>query len=81
MSRRSWLPVALVSLVIWGQQCVYVANLGDSLSPVADPFSEANALRAGEGYAKEGFSHSYGLPMVGYGDQFPETGFGLQGTA
>jgi hypothetical protein len=81
MTARSWLPIALVGLVVWGQQLAYVIALGDSLSPIADPFSEANALRAGEGYVEEGFSRNYGLPMVGYGDQFPETGFGLQGTA
>jgi hypothetical protein len=81
MTLRRWLPAALVSLVVWGQQVVYVVSLGDSLSPVADPFSEANALRAGEGYVQEGFTRNFGLPMVGYGDQFPEVGFGLQGTA
>jgi hypothetical protein len=81
MTLRGGLPVALVVLVVFGQQLAYVIGLGDSLSPIADPFSEANALRAGEGYVEQGFSRNYGLPMVGYGDQFPETGFGLQGTA
>ena len=71
MTSRRWLP-ALVVLVVWGQQVAYVTALGDSLSPVADAFSEANALRAGEGYAEQGFSRNFGLPMIGYGDQFPE---------
>lgn len=37
-------------------------------------FSEANALRAGEGFSKNGFLSNAGLPDVCYGNQFPNTG-------
>jgi len=81
MTLRSRLPAALVVLVVFGQQVATVAALGDALSPLADPFSEANAIRSGEGYAEQGFTLHAGLPMPGYGDRFPETGFRLQGAA
>lgn len=49
-------------------------SLGNELSARADPYSEADAVRSGEGYAALGFAAHHGLPDVLYGGRFPQTG-------
>ena len=44
-------------------------------SPTADPFSEANAIRAAQHYADYGFTVDAGLPHIVYGDRFPGAGW------
>jgi hypothetical protein len=60
------LPAARQARVAW--------SLGDALSSRADPYSEADAVRSGEGYAARGFTQHHGLPDVLYGGRFPEAG-------
>jgi hypothetical protein len=52
----------------------FASRWGNGLSEVADPYSEANALRAGERFAKDGFTVNCGLPDVTYGPRFPGRG-------
>lgn len=56
-------------------QVGFVIGLEGHLSPIADRYSEANALRAGERYATLGFTDYAGLPDVAYGTQFPNDGY------
>ncbi len=57
-----------------------VIGLSNNLSPVADGFSESNAIRAGESYVDQGFTHAAGLPNICYGGRFPDAGrFGETG--
>jgi hypothetical protein len=73
LERFGQVLIVLAVLVAWGSQVLYVLDLGDRLSPFT-AFSEANALRAGEGYVVQGFTSHAGLPVVSYGDQFPRVG-------
>jgi hypothetical protein len=70
--------VAATALALLGMTLLinvyYLVLCGNGLSPVADPYSEANALRAGERFDKEGFTVNHGLPDVSYGRRFPEWG-------
>ena len=43
----------------------YARSLGSGVSPSADPFSEANAVRAGINYQQDGFLRNAGLPNQG----------------
>lgn len=45
-------------------QCIFIFNFNTVLSPIADPYSEANALRAALSYNQKGFSRSFGLPHI-----------------
>jgi hypothetical protein len=47
---------------------------GNALSPV-DAFSEANALRAVDGFRSQGLGHDAGLGNVLFGTRFPNEGF------
>ena len=51
----------------------YLYRCGDGLSPF-DGFSEADAVRSAEKYAREGFLADRGLPNVTYGDHYPGEG-------
>jgi hypothetical protein len=66
----------VVGIVAWlGRgQVRFVFQLGNALSPIADAFSEACSLRAGENFAEHGFRSNKGLPDFAYGDQFPDAG-------
>jgi hypothetical protein len=70
---------ALVIAALIGSMVIsqfrYAWGLGDGLSPVADTYSEANVIRAGEGFADKGFLVDWALPDIVYGDRFPEWGF------
>ena len=83
MSRRTtaWAVAVFlgVTLLI---HVAYLARCGDGLSLTGDPYSEANALRAGERFAVEGFTVNRGLPDVTYGRRYPGVGIsGSSGTA
>lgn len=56
---------------------VALRRCGDGLSPTADAYSEANVLRSGERFAREGLGPTVGLPDVAYGGRFP--GVGIEG--
>lgn len=60
--------------LVASEQLAYVADKGDALSDFADNNSESNAIRAGESYARRGFTYNYGLPDIAYGKQFPQWG-------
>lgn len=54
-----------------------IDNLGilnNFLSDIADPYSESNAIRAGEGYCDQGFLFNKGLPDIAYGGRYPKQG-------
>ncbi len=66
--------IVLVIIILAGRGIYDSLRYSSELSPVADAFSEANALRAGQGYAEKGFLSNAGLPDLCYGDQFPNRG-------
>ncbi len=66
--------IVLIIIILAGRGIYDSLRYSRELSPVADAFSEANALRAGEGYAEKGFLSNAGLPDLCYGDQFPNRG-------
>ena len=49
-------------------------GLGDRLSPVADPYSESNAIRGALAYLSNGFTAHASLPETTYGGVHPEEG-------
>src|SRR5687767_12346491 len=53
-------------------QVAFIVRCGNGLAPLADPYSEANALRSADAYRTHGFRAHYGLPRICYGDLFPE---------
>lgn len=70
--------LALVVLcLVWlgGRGFLAVERLGDGLSRTTDSFSEAGTVRAGEGFATQGFLHDRGLPDIAYGNRFPADGW------
>lgn len=78
--KRSWqsiagilLLVATVTLIGRGQ-LEALTQLGGGLSTTADPWTEADTIRAAEGYAKQGLFSNWGLPDLCFGDQFSEYG-------
>lgn len=56
------------------QQVRYAFALGEALSPIADPFAEADTIRSAEAYAAEGLASQAGLPQVTFGRRFPGEG-------
>jgi len=50
------------------------ARLQDHLSPVADPYSESNAIRAALAVLERGWTANAGLPESTFGGLYPETG-------
>jgi|GEM_PF-6604166 len=61
-------PLAL----IFQAQIIRVREIADGLS--IDSYSEADAVRSARGYFEKGFWSNYGLPLVGYGEDFPGVG-------
>src|SRR5262245_12817979 len=61
------LPVAL-------SQWNAVGAMGNRRSPTPDQWTEADTLRAGEGYARYGYLENAGLLDLAYGYQFPDIG-------
>ncbi len=56
------------------QQIDVARNLGDGLSTIADPYSEANTLRALDGYRAQGLLSNAGLPDSAFGGRFSRVG-------
>ena len=75
-TKNGWarLVIVLIIALLVGLQVWKARSLDDGLSLIADAFSEANTIRASEGYAVEGFLKHAGLPDIAYGDQFSDTG-------
>ncbi len=64
----------LLLSVIFLQQIYTIQSIGYGLSPIADSYSESNALRAGLSYSERGFSYGSGLPFIFYKGAFPGKG-------
>ena len=62
--KKELLILALMVLGLVLGQIIYSHSLYGQLSVMADEFSEANAVRAGAGYAAHGFAANAGLPEV-----------------
>jgi hypothetical protein len=63
----------VAGLIVRGQLST-LTLLGDALSPTADPWTEADTIRAAEGYARLGFLANWGLPDLCFGDRFADQG-------
>ena len=75
MARRMGATAIIVVLLLVGlSQWNAVGAMGNRLSPTADPWTEADTLRAGEGYACYGYLENAGLPDLAYGRQFADIG-------
>lgn len=70
LERRCRIVVGAVIAILVSGQLIFAWTNGNNVSPIADPFSEANAIRAGEGYVAKGFTTDAGLPDISYGTQF-----------
>ena len=64
----------LIIFILAGRGIYDSLRYSGQLSPIADSYSEADTLRAGEGYFRNGFLSNAGLPEILYGDQFPDDG-------
>jgi len=66
---------ACVLAWLFVEQLTVIASIGNGLSHTADPYSEANAIRAAQHYAEKGFFVDAGLPHIVYGKRFPHNGW------
>jgi hypothetical protein len=66
-----------VAVIAWLllTQMFDIHRIGNGLSPTADPYSEANVIRAAEHYATYGFLVDSGLSHIVYGNRFRESGW------
>ncbi len=66
-----------VAVIVWLllTQVFEIYHIRNGLSPTADPYSEANVIRAAEHYAKYGFLVDAGLAHIVYGDRFRNSGW------
>src|SRR5512140_3783232 len=70
--KKTWSAVVALTIVVWAVvyftagQIGYAIAKGTALTDFFDAYSEANGIRAGEGYADRGFRFNYGLPDVSY---------------
>jgi hypothetical protein len=69
---RVLLVGAFVFLVV--VQVIYLVHIGNGLGRLCDPHSEADALRSGEAYWKDGLTSYHGLPRILYGSRFLTNG-------
>ncbi|AXQ29985.1 hypothetical protein D0B54_15465 [Solimonas sp. K1W22B-7] len=67
------LLVATVALIA-REQFETLEQLDGGLSTTADPWTEADTIRAADGYAQQGLFSNWGLPDLCFGDQFSEYG-------
>jgi hypothetical protein len=78
LSARSRLVAGFVALVLTAWVVAGPVRearaLGQRLSPIADPYSESNAIRGALAYLEHGFTSHAGLPETTYGGVYPETG-------
>lgn len=65
-----WAVIAVLTL----SQFFYAMQLKNGLTEIIDPYSESNAVRAGECYVENGFLSNAGLPYSSYGDRFATEG-------
>ena len=73
----TWLASVVVTwAVLWFSfgQIGYAIIRGNKLTELFDSYSEANGIRAGEGYADHGLTYNKGLPDVSYGNAFETVG-------
>ena len=78
---RELVTVVATAIIVWvvfnlfGQQVLRAYALGnDQLTDTGDSYSEANDIRAGEGYAAMGLTSNAGLPDANYGNRFEHVG-------
>src|SRR4051812_10406792 len=70
----AWAAAAALLGATLAANLYYARRCGDGLSPYADSYSEANALRAGERFARDGITVNCGLPDVTFGARYPGVG-------
>ncbi len=71
--------IATVVVVFWVayfplEQANYSLRRGNQLSEFFDSYSEANTIRAGEGFLDHGLTYNKGLPDLAYGNAFEGQG-------
>lgn len=71
---RAYAIIALVVALLCGLQVAQAISIGQAVSLIADGYSEADAIRSGQGYCRDGFLANVGLPNVAFGDAFPDKG-------
>ena len=71
MSRHALLATFCMVVIF---QCLYLAWIGNGLGPLSDPYSEANVIRAVDGYVHDGLSSHHSLPRIAFGSLFPADG-------
>jgi hypothetical protein len=76
LDARRLAQLAVIALVAYpvAHQVGVARAIGDRLSPIADRYSEANTLRAVDGYRAEGLLSHAGLPDTAFGDRIPRVG-------
>jgi hypothetical protein len=76
LDARRVAQLAVIALVAYAvvQQVDVAHELGDRLSRIADRYSEANTVRAVDGYRAEGLLSNAGLPDSAFGGRFPRAG-------
>lgn len=74
MTQRTYAAFAFLLIATLLINLNYIRRCENGLSPFADAYSEANALRAGELFASRGFTTNCGLPDVAFGDRYPSLG-------
>src|SRR5438874_9769733 len=71
-SARVLIAATFVTLAL--VQAFYLVSIDNGLGALCDGFSEANALRAGEAFARDGLTSFHGLPRQLFGRRFPHDG-------
>jgi hypothetical protein len=61
-----FLALVQVALLVW---------IGNGLSPLADPYSESDAIRSSQGFVEHGLTWNAGLPNILYGERFADRGW------
>jgi hypothetical protein len=74
LGRLSMALVVGMCLSLFATQFAYAWHRADNLTENADAYSEANEVRAAQGFAERGFSYHAGLPTIGYGHMFDAQG-------
>jgi hypothetical protein len=72
-ARARWLLLGafLFLVVVQGAHLVWIGN---QLGKLCDTHGDADALRSGEAYWKDGLTSYHGLPRILYGSRFPANG-------
>lgn len=56
------------------KELIYINTFRDEVSPIADGYSEANAIRGAVFFYEKGITSFYGLPNIGYSDLLSQKG-------